>query len=182
MRPPGESPIHALPEGKKLELLFCELLEELHTRARRSKERFAPAPTLQTGEVVNEAFLRIRQSGFTDWKDRDHFLMYASKVMRSFLVDQCRRRRVRDQILLMHSQDLDQICGEFEERCFDAEAIDLALSELERSHPKLAKAIELRFFAGLEMAEIARLVDMPLRTLERRWNAAKLLLRHWMKE
>ena len=164
--------------------LLGELYGELHRLASLHMRRQAAWHSLQATELLNEAYLRlIGTEGQRAYASRAHFLGYASQAMRSVLVDHARRRRARSNEKAAGGDEaLDHIFVTIDERELDLEALDAALQELETFDPKMARAVELRFFGGLAMEEVAEVLEMPKRSLERRWASTRSWLRRRMQE
>lgn len=158
-------------DTKALESLFVALYSELRGQARMHMGGMN-AHTLQPTALVNEAFVRIQQAG-GPWVDRGHFLISASRAMRHVLVDHYRRAKSlkRDGVRL--DIELDAIAQSFQERASDLIGLEEALEKLERRDPVMARVVDLRFFGGVSAEEVAELVELPLRTLEREWSATK---------
>ncbi len=170
--------LRAASEGRdgSHEALFGALHGELRRRAGALMTRQPSEHTLQATALVNEVYLRLFREGGAHWEDRRHFLLSASQAMRHLLVDHARQRsaakRAGRRVPLEESQVLD----EFESRSIDLEALDAALLKLGELKPEMARAVELRFFANVPQEETARILDMPLRTLQREWA----LVRAWL--
>ncbi|MDF1836875.1 MAG: ECF-type sigma factor [Planctomycetota bacterium] len=165
------------PHGDlELKDLFTELFTQLHTRARYSMGGDSAGHTLQPTALVSEAYLRLQKRGIDAWKDHDHFLLVASRAMRSVLVDHYRAKNTQKRGGHKADLDVELIAAPFEELAVDLHSLDLALTKLEASEPQMAKAVQLRFFAGTSMEEVARLLNIPLRTLERRMT----IVRAWL--
>ena len=129
----------------------------------------------QTTALLDEAFVRLRGSP-NDIESRGHFMGLAAKVMRNILVDHVRernrdkRRPEGDRVLL------DAIAETFEKSCPKVIELDEALTELGSFDPELLEVVELRYFGGLSVPEIAELLGVSKRTIERRWTLA----RNWL--
>jgi len=163
------------------EEVFAQLYAELHRIAEQHMRGQPEDHTLQATALVNEAWMRL-DPGKTDvpgrrWNDRQHFLAFASRTMRSVLVDHSRRRNAQKRQRPGERIALDRVMVLFENRSYDLEDLDRALEELAEFDPTMSEAVELRFFGGLDMGTIAELVDVPKRTLERKWTAT----RAWLK-
>jgi RNA polymerase sigma factor (TIGR02999 family) len=156
------------------ERLVPQIYAELRTLARRRLARERHADTLQPTALVNEAFLRLLGHG-TDFRDRTHFFAVASTVMRHVLVDHARSRlaqkRPPGQPLTLVT-DLPGTGGP------DVELLDLdrALDRLASEHPRPARVVEMRFFAGLGEEEIATVLELTGRTVARDWAFARAWL------
>lgn len=133
--------------------------------------------TLQATALVHEAWLRLRRSSAERIADRNHFLALAARAMRCALVDHARSRTRRggeSTTDLAVANALDQVVLAHEAQAFDLVALDDLLGRLAQTDPDMARAVELRFFAGLDLAETAQAIGVPLRTFERQWAALKL--------
>ena len=150
--------------------MLSELYGELRQAAARMLRRDAPALTLQPTELVNEAALRIVRLERMTWADRQHFFATSARIMRQAMMDAIRsRRRAKRQAPTI-------LIGGHDEPDLDAERLDAALTRLESVEPELARIVELRFFVGLGIEEIAALFGTSDRTIKRRWKAARLWL------
>ena len=133
--------------------------------------------TLQTTALVHEACLKIFGKERLVSTDRAHLLALASTAMRSVLVDHARARGRVKRLPPGERVPIDEIQCAYEERAIDLLALDDALSKLARFEPVMARAVELHFFGGLSLEDTARALELPLRTLERRWSATRAWLR-----
>ena len=156
------------------EELFARIYGELKRIAAAQLRGERPGHTLQPTAIVNEAFLRLMRQQGIDWRDRAHFFGLASTMMRRVLVDHARARNRRKRrsdetptALLATSGDTPQ-----------AELIDLdrALERFAERYPRQTKMVEMRYFAGLELPEVAAALDISLRTAERDWRFARAYL------
>ena len=131
--------------------------------------------TLQPTALVHEAFVRLSNGASFPAESRAQFFALAARSMRQVLIDhaRARRRAKRD----AERTELDEALVAFEDRALDLLALDEALGELERAEPRLARLIELRFFAGLESDEIARVEGLSERTVRR----DLLFARGWLR-
>ncbi|NKB88378.1 MAG: sigma-70 family RNA polymerase sigma factor [Acidobacteria bacterium] len=139
--------------------------------------RRRPQAVLQPTELVNEAFLKLVRVEKPTWEDRSHFFAVAATAMRQILVDEARRRLSAKRG--GGAQDLDLV--ETERLCMDRDEDVLALNEaleaLEATQPTRAELVELRFFGGMSMPEVAQHCGKPLRSLEREWTVTRAWLR-----
>jgi RNA polymerase sigma factor (TIGR02999 family) len=159
-------------DGEAGSELFKLLYAELHERARSLTHQRPKPVTLQATALVHEAYVRLVGEPGRGYRDRDHFLACASRAMKNVLVDHARRHRSGGGAEL-----LDAVVAAFEERALDIEGLALALEELTRSDPEMAQAVELRFFGGASEEETARILGIPLRSLQRRWKGTRAWLR-----
>jgi RNA polymerase sigma factor (TIGR02999 family) len=155
--------------------LTRELYDELRSIAHRHLSREAPGHTLQPTALANEACLRLLKRD-APWEDRAHFLALAATIMRSILVDTARRRQTERhggayvRVSFAAAEEIEQ-GGDI-----DVLELDEALDELEALDPRAAEVVRLRFFAGADLDEIARLTGVSARTVKRDWRAARLWL------
>ena len=156
------------------EELFARIYGELKRIAAAQLRGERPGHTLQPTAIVNEAFLRLMRQQGIDWRDRAHFFGLASTRMRRVLVDHARARNRRKRrsdetptALLATSGDTPQ-----------AELIDLdrALERFAERYPRQTKMVEMRYFAGLEIEEIAACLDLSPATVKRDWQFARAWL------
>jgi RNA polymerase sigma factor (TIGR02999 family) len=163
------------------EQLLPLVYDELHRLAGRHMAGQGGAHTLQATALVNEAWMRLGLDGGASWSDRQHFLAFASRVMRSVLVDHARRRGRakrggdRERVPLEIALEIARV--QSAARGVDALDLASALDELEATEPRLARVVELRFFGGLSMEETARVLEVSLSTAERCWRLARVWLR-----
>lgn len=175
--PQSSNPIADAEDEQKLRDLFSELFTELHQRARWSMAQVGQAHTLQATALIGEAYMRLQKSDNREWDSKEHFLLTAAKVMRSVLLDHHRKKRALKRDLERVDLAVDDIAQDFENRGIDLERLDLALERLEKEQPIMAQAIQLRFFAGVEVEEIATILNLSKRTLERRMQTVRAWLR-----
>lgn len=150
--------------------------DELQRLAALLLSRERDAHSLQTIDLVNEAYIRLHNARDT-FADRAHFLAVAARAMRRVLIDQARSRRALKREGADALVDWDDARVHLEADLDGYVAIDRALRRLDRDHPALAEVIELRFFGGLSVAETGQALGVSTRTVKRRWNDACALLR-----
>ena len=155
--------------------LFERLYAELHQRAQLVAE--SANATLQPTALVHEAWLRLVPDRAPDFADRLHFLRAAAAAMRSVLIDHVRRRRAKKRGGNRVAVDIDALADLYAERAIDLVTFGDALQRLAAMDAQLAQLVELRFFAGMEMAEIATALGVSLSTVERAWRTARAWLR-----
>ena len=181
MGPAPDSP--EAPEAPPdADALFATLYAELHRLARRHVYALPPGGSLGTTTLVHEAYLKLRDLDAGRFANRGRFLAYASRAMRSLVIDYGRRRQARKrggEYQLVRGDDLDRVPGAPP----PDESLDqlaAAMEELDRLDPAAAQLIDLHVFSGLSLVEIAGLRGSSERTLQREWRKARLLLRHLM--
>jgi len=137
--------------------------------------------TFQATELVNEAYIRMFDSDQLDWTDRSHFLSTAITVMRRFLVDHARKKHSMKRIPKGEIDSLQDVSFNTDYLETEVVRLDDALSDLEKLDERQAKIVELRFFGGLTEPETAKLLNVSLSTVNREWKAAKIWLKHQIK-
>lgn len=151
------------------------VMHELHRIAERAMRREADGHTLQPTELVDEALVRLLGERKATWENRAQFFAVASQMIRRILVDHARHRRraKRDHGVRV---TLDEGVAEVSARSLDLIALDDALQELDRVAPRQAKVVELRFFGGLDVDEVAHALDISPATVKRDWTFARAFL------
>lgn len=149
---------------------------EMEKIARRylSKERLGH--TLETGALVNEAYLKLVDQNRVRWEGRSHFFAIAAQSMRRILVDYARARGYVKRGGEAERVDLEIALGEAGPESPDVIAIDDALKRLAEKDPQRASIVELSFFGGLTHPEIAEVLGMSLSSVERSWRLARAWL------
>ena len=158
------------------ERLFSLVYSELRRIAAAHRRGEGPALSLQTTALVHEAYLRLNGQRAVTWKNRGHFFAIASHVMRRILVDHARRRRAAKRGSALAASPLDSVVLAVADSV-DLVELDLALEKLEELDPQEAKVVELRFFAGLTVPQVAATLGVSRATVERDWTAARAWLR-----
>lgn len=154
--------------------VYAELraIAAAHLRRERSRD-----PLLDTGALVNEAWLRLSSRDGQRWDSRAHFYASAANAMRCILVDQARRRVRRGRAAVLLDSHAGAACGiDAATKAIDLLCLDDALGHLGRADPRAATIVSLRFFAGLGMPEIAETLGLSQRTAERDWSFARAWL------
>ena len=173
----GEASISAAARIDKqgLDEMMPEVYEELRRLAASYLRMERVEHTLQRTALVHEAYLRLAAQGQGAlWRDRAHFFAIFARIMRETLTNYAvaRQREKRG------GTDRAARALEFyERRKIDVTALDAALKELEALDPRQAQIVELRFFIGLTVAEIASLMEISAATVKREWATAKIWLR-----
>jgi RNA polymerase sigma factor (TIGR02999 family) len=159
------------------EQLFAEVYTELRALAARYLDREQKNHTLQPTALVHEAYLKLVGQSRIDWQGRSHFLAIAARAMRQILVDHARRHRAAKRGGARHRIALDGNLVIESSREVDLLALEDALTKLTKLDPRQAKMIELRFFGGLSVAEVAKVMGMSKRSVEREWTMVRAWLR-----
>ncbi len=150
--------------------------DELRALAARSLRRERPDHTLQPTALVHEAFLRLIHQHDAEYHSRTHFFAVAAQIMRRILVDHARTHHYQKRGGgAEHLPLLDPLIGGVE-RSRDMIALDDALTALAQIDSRKARVVELRFFAGLGVEEIAEVLDVSSDTVMRDWKLARAWL------
>ncbi len=160
------------------EELVRVVYEHLHLLASNYLRREPLTPSLQTTELIHEAWLRLFGNETPDFESRAHFFVIAARQMRRLLIDRARNahagRRIPKTDLLPISTARNIAVQPDEELLL----LDEALQTLESQMPRVGQVVELRYFAGLTEAETAHILSISVTTVKRDWAFAKL----WMVE
>ncbi len=159
-----------------IDLVFELVYRELHTAARRQLARARPGQTLDTTVLVHEAYLKLVDSAQANWTDRGHFFAVAAKAMRQIIIDYARWTSRKKRGGGVQKISLDGIDVANEERADELLALDAALTRLESFNARLARIVELRFFAGLSVEETAQTLSTPPHQIKREWRKARAFL------
>jgi RNA polymerase sigma factor (TIGR02999 family) len=149
---------------------------ELRRLARRYLRRERPGHVLQTTALINEAFVRLLNWNHVSWQNRAHFVAMAARLMRHVLVDMARRRPKGADGAPVLLVDLAAAEDVVPDRSRDLVALDDALSQLAEHDSRKARIVELRFFAGLNLEEIAEVLGVAPITVSREWAKARAWL------
>lgn len=167
-------------DGGTVATLFSLVYNELRTIARHQMRGESVGHTLQPTALVNEAFLKLKQTKQIEFKDRAHFLFVASRAMQRILVDQARsRKRLKRGGNANRVPLSDSHLSTFSN---DAELLDLdqSLEDFETKFPDQANLVRLHIFAGLNLEQCAHTLNTSKSTVERRWRFARAWLLHQM--
>jgi len=157
--------------------LIAEVYDELKSLAEQAMRRERIGHTLQPSAIVNELYLRLDPGGRAKWESRAHFFGAAASAIRRILIEHARRRGAHkrtaggQRISLDAADDIKDPAG------IDLLELDDALKALERVDPRLLQVVQLRYFGGLTMEEIAQVTGRSKRTIESDWALA----RAWLK-
>jgi RNA polymerase sigma-70 factor, ECF subfamily len=173
----GETSFSVAADNDKRALveMMPEVYEELRHLAGSYLQRERVEHTLQRTALVHEAYLRLAgQRHATVWRDRAHFFAICARLMRETLINHAvaRQRQKRG-----GTDRVGRALEFYEQRQIDISALDAALKELEAQDPRQAQIVELRFFMGLTVSEIASLMEVSVATVKREWATAKVWLR-----
>jgi RNA polymerase sigma factor (TIGR02999 family) len=159
------------------EQLLPLVYQELRRLASQRLAGEAPGKSLQSSDLVHEAYLRlVGEDEQKQWDGRAHFFAAAAEAMRRILVEKARRKKRVKHGGARLRVDLEAVGCLAKEPSEDIEALDEALTKLAAEDPAKAELVKLRFFAGLTMPEIARVLKISLATAERHWTYARTWL------
>jgi|SRR5579883_1911624 len=172
--------LHAWQGGDRdaLDRLMPVVYDELRRAAQAYMRRERTNHTLQASALVNEVYLRLVDITNVRWQDRAHFFAIAASMMRRILLDAARARSAR-------KRGGGDLRVTFEEDRLDAEAsrqaaslieIDQAIDTLSKVDPRKAKVVELRFFGGLSVDEMAQVLGISPQSVKRDWKLARAWL------
>lgn len=151
--------------------------EDLREVARCQQARFGTSPTLQTTELVHEAFLKLRQSCDQNIRNRLHLKRLSSLAIRQLIVDHARgklaAKRGAGKVPMQLNEDLAVNESHSEETVL---MVNEVLERLEEANPRLAEVVIARFFGGLTAEEIAEMLNISVRTVQRDWDRARAWL------
>jgi RNA polymerase sigma factor (TIGR02999 family) len=156
--------------------LFGVVYDDLRVLARRQLGRLNAGQSLNATALVHETYLRFAEHSAPAVVNRAHFLALAARAMRHLVIDHIRRRQAQKR----HGDarvPLDTgLPRENEPSPVDLIAMDEALSHLEALDARQARIVDMRFFGGLELSEIATVLDISERTIKREWRKARAFL------
>jgi RNA polymerase sigma factor (TIGR02999 family) len=156
--------------------LFARVYDELNTLARQKLSRESTLTQIDAPSLVHEAYLRLQRQGELPGDNRRIFFAYASSVMRSVIVDYVRARNARKRGSGEKAMTLtgSEIAAEGPEP--EIEALDSALKQLAKLDPRSHQVVEMRYFGGLSLEDIAESLGVALITVKRDWQKARAFL------
>lgn len=169
-------------DSDALDRLTQLVYPELRKIARQYMRRESPAHTLQTSALINEAYLRLVDQRNTEWNDRIHFFAVAAQVMRHILIDHARKHRFAKRGGGAQLVPLDETAVLRQERAAEFVELDEALTRLDGLDARKSQIVELKFFGGLTVDEIAEAMKLSPITIKREWRAAKAWLQLEMSQ
>jgi len=149
---------------------------ELHQLAHRYMKRERPGHLLQTSALVNEAYVRLIDWKNVRWQNRAHFFGVAAQMMRRVLVDFARDRQYMKRGGGALQVSLSEAASFVMDHNTDLVALDEALTALAQLDPRKVRVVEMRFFAGLSVEEVADVLKVSKETVMRDWRLAKVWL------
>ena len=172
----GSETRHASAE-ESLDLAVSRAYQELRLIAHRRLAGRAGGATLSTTALVNEAYLKLAEHSAAEWGDRPHFLAVASLAMRHVIVDRAREHAALKRGGVPRVVTLDEDSASADEQAEIVLQLNEALDQLAQWDARLARVVECRFFGGLTEVETAKVLGVTVRTIQRDWVKARVLLR-----
>jgi RNA polymerase sigma-70 factor, ECF subfamily len=163
-------------DRRALEEVYPLVYDELRVAARRALARERKGLTLQATELVHEAFFKLVGADGVAWQGRAHFIAIASRAIRQILVDHARRVQAEKRGGGVEHVTLGDAESPFTVPAEEMLALDEALERLSRLEPRLRTVVEYRFFGGLSEREIAEVLGLSERTVQRDWIKARAWL------
>jgi RNA polymerase sigma factor (TIGR02999 family) len=155
--------------------LFTQVYDELTRIARirlpGGQQAFLDAPSL-----VHEAYLRLSEKEIPSLRDRREFFAYSATVMHSVIVDIARRHNAQKRGSGQSHLTLSNVDADGNAQTVDAEALHEALGKLERIDNRAFRVVEMRYFAGLSIEEVAAVLELSPMTVKRSWKSARAFL------
>lgn len=168
--------MHRSGDNHALETLFPIVYEELHRIASSMMRGERGNHTLQPTALVNEAYLRLIGNTTSEYENKQHFIAISARVMRQVLVDHARAKKAEKR-----GGDFIKVTLSTRNSAEDYDlteilAIDSALDKLSQLSERQARVVELRYFSGLEIEEVAQVLGISAGTVKRDWTVAKAWL------
>ncbi len=163
-------------EGSDADKLVGEVYGELRQIARRHLSRERGDHTLNTTALVHEAYIKLSSQTRVEWKNRAHFCAVAAQAMRRILLDYAKNRAAVKRGGDFDRVELDEEVIRIEEQAEELIVLDEALNRLARLDPRQAQIVELRYFGGLNIEDVASVMSISPATIKRDWSMAKAWL------
>jgi RNA polymerase sigma-70 factor, ECF subfamily len=163
-------------DSEALQQLTPRVYRELRRMAGRLLQNERPGHTLQSTDLVHEAYLRLVNAREVDWQHRAHFFAISANLMRRILLDRARRRAAAKRGGKGEPLNLDKTVDLAQTQAREVLALDDALNALAEVDPRKARIVELRFFGGLSVKETAEVVKVSSETVMRDWKLARAWL------
>lgn len=168
-------------EAGAAQALFTALYAELHRLARRQLARHGWGVSIGATSLLHEAYLDLSRRDRDAFPDEQRFLAYAARVMRGLIIDYARNRQAQKRGGQFHLTTIGTDVAESVAGGPQLEELGAAMEELAALEPLLADIVDLKFFCGFSVPEIAAMKGMSERTVERSWQKARLFLHRVMR-
>lgn len=166
----------AVGSPRDAERLMAAIYEDLKRLAASQLRHERAGHTLNPTALVHEAYIRLINQRNVNWNDRLHFFSIASRIIRRILTDHARERHALKRGGIHHATSIEGLEIAAPARPLDLIALDEALSELAALSERQARIVELRFFGGLSIPEIAAALSVGSRSVDREWQIARAWL------
>jgi RNA polymerase sigma factor (TIGR02999 family) len=163
-------------DGAATEALFSTLYSELHRLARRELARRGGAVSLSVTTLLHEAYLDMAGRSDAKFPNRTCFMAYAARVMRGLIIDHARNRQAQKRGGQFEITSLGNESIESPADARELTQIGEALDRLAKTEADLAEVVDLKFFCGFSFAEIAAMRNLSERTVQRKWEKARIYL------
>jgi RNA polymerase sigma-70 factor, ECF subfamily len=164
-------------DATAMQRLFTLIYDELHTLAQACFRRQPRRHTLQSTALVNEAFLRLVGATRADWTGRAHFLAVAARAMRQILIDHARAQHRAKRGGGWREITIEEAATPITETPPNLLELDDALQQLAALDARQSRIVELRFFGGLTVEQVAQVLQLSRSTVESEWRMARAWLR-----
>lgn len=174
----------SIKDGDKVayEKLYGLVYDHLRNIAIRELNRESGMHTLGKTDLVHESFLKLIDQSTIDWQDRRHFFGISARAMRQILIDYARKKMAKKRGGDVSHMTLNEDIMKSSMQAEELIEINDGLEELRKVDERLAEVVDLRFFAGLPIEEIAELMDSSRSTIHRDWIKARAWLYTYLKE
>ncbi len=156
--------------------LFPLIYDHMRRLAHNQVGRWQSPGQLRRTELIHEAYLKLIDQSQTEWKDRVHFYTVAAKVMRHILVDHHRKERAKKRGGSKEVVPFDEEYSGIEKYADHLETLQELMEQLAGVSERMHTIVDLRFFAGFTIEEIAELLNVSTSTVDRDWKAARTWL------
>jgi len=173
--------LHAAASGDRrdVDALMAAVYDDLRRLAVAQMQAERDDHTLQPTALIHEAYLKLIDQRNTDWTDRVHFFAIAARIIRRILVDHARQRHAVKRGAAYQRVTIEDSDLSHRENDVDLLTLDEALNDLSEIDQRQSAIVEMRFFGGLTLEEIAKALSIGKRSVDREWRAAKAWL--WLR-
>lgn len=168
-------------EEKALEDLIPLVEQELRRLARKYLRGESSYHTLQTTALVNEAYMRLMKQHSVDWQNRGHFFALSAQIMRRILINHARNKNCDKRGNGATHISLNKVSLISEEKTVELLALDEALEKLAVFDKVKSRIVELRYFGGLTVDEVAEILEVSPSTIATHWRLAKAWLKNQLR-
>jgi len=162
--------------------LFVSLYDQLRRIAQRELRRSSGALALSATTLLHEAYFKMKERSDAAFPDEPHFLAYAARAMRTLVIDYARSRQAEKRGGAFHITRLPTEIPEQQTEAADLERLGAAIDALGVHDSALAQLVDLKFFCGYSLIEIAAMRGISERTAQRDWDKARMLLKQALED